>query len=162
MDRGPWRAAVHGVTKELDLTQQPSNNKLWAYEYLGRLFPAILSLDKCLSSPLLFGFQPQKHIWNILDTLQKKKQKNKKPVPGYQRRTKKSESLGMRPRLPYFWTSPLVGSNVQSWMRTTAVDTRWSVDLGYAWGTSNIRTTWGHETWRLSLDSRPTESESVL
>ena len=28
MDRGAWQAAVHGVAKELDLTQQPNNNKL--------------------------------------------------------------------------------------------------------------------------------------
>ena len=27
MDRGAWRATVHGVTKELDTTEQLSNNK---------------------------------------------------------------------------------------------------------------------------------------
>ena len=28
MDREAWRAAIHGVTKELDMTEQLNNNKI--------------------------------------------------------------------------------------------------------------------------------------
>ena len=28
MDRGAWRATVHGVTKESDMTEQLNNNKI--------------------------------------------------------------------------------------------------------------------------------------
>ena len=32
MDRGTWQGTVHGVSKELDMTEQPSNNKWNRYD----------------------------------------------------------------------------------------------------------------------------------
>ena len=34
MDRGAWRATVHGVTKESDTTEQLNNNNMCMYIYL--------------------------------------------------------------------------------------------------------------------------------
>ena len=33
MDRGDWWAAVHGVTKKLDMTQRLKNNKTFIYHF---------------------------------------------------------------------------------------------------------------------------------
>ena len=33
MDRGAWRATVNGVTKELDMTYQLNNNKMWKWSW---------------------------------------------------------------------------------------------------------------------------------
>ena len=33
MDRGAWRAAVHGVAKELDTTRQLNNGNSWSHSW---------------------------------------------------------------------------------------------------------------------------------
>jgi len=36
MDRGAWQATIHGVTKELDKTQQPNNNNSQTFKRVTR------------------------------------------------------------------------------------------------------------------------------
>ena len=55
MDRGAWQAAVHGVTKESDMTEWLNNNKIrsrWAQEYQAQFDFSLCSV--LLDSHLVF------------------------------------------------------------------------------------------------------------
>ena len=53
MDRGAWQAIVHAVTKELDMTEQLSNN--WKYTEIISIFKSFqIRSDQSLSRVQLF------------------------------------------------------------------------------------------------------------